>query len=264
MRLLFCEDEYLTRFGVMQTTPWQEIGISQVECAKNGQEGMDMLVSHPDILLTDIRMPFITGLDIAARLKEMDPDSEVIIMSSYSDKEYLKKAIVLSTVAYIEKPLNLEELKAALKNAVARRRQTLSLRAWEKEQKQKHTFSCLPDPETPGFSHATRIVLREIQNRYADVNLSVDSLAEAVHFSPVYLGTSFKEETGFNIRPLITAVRIEAACQLLRETNLPIAQIARQTGFNSANYFAKQFRQNKKTTPNEYREGKRSGEEEGP
>ena len=90
MQLLFCEDEYLTRIGVMQTIPWEEIGITHVDCAKNGQEGMEMLATHPDILLTDIRMPFVSGLDIASRLKEMDPYSEVIIMSSYSDKEYLK------------------------------------------------------------------------------------------------------------------------------------------------------------------------------
>ena len=83
MQLLFCEDEYLTRIGVMQTIPWEEIGITHVDCAKNGQEGMEMLSTHPDILLTDIRMPFVSGLDIATHLKEMDPYSEVIIMSSY-------------------------------------------------------------------------------------------------------------------------------------------------------------------------------------
>ena len=261
MRLLFCEDEYLTRIGVMQTIPWEAIGIEQVECARNGQEGLDMLASRPDLLLTDIRMPFVSGLDIAARLKETDPDSEVIIMSSYSDKEYLKKAITLSTVAYIEKPLDLEELKTALANAVARRRQTLRLRAWEKEKEPVRRFSCLPDPDSPAFSHATRMVLKEIQDRYADVNLSVDALAETVHFSPVYLGATVREETGIHIRSMITAVRLEAACRLLRETNLPIAQVARQAGFNSANYFARQFRQSKGMSPNEYREGLH-GEEE--
>ena len=99
MQLLFCEDEYLTRIGVMQTIPWEEIGITHVDCAKNGQEGMEMLSTHPDILLTDIRMPFVSGLDIATHLKEMDPYSEVIIMSSYSDKEYLKNLKARSPAA---------------------------------------------------------------------------------------------------------------------------------------------------------------------
>ncbi len=256
MRLLFCEDEYLTRIGVMQTIPWEEIGITKVDCAKTGLEGMEKLKDHPEILLTDIRMPHVTGLEIAARLKEHDPDSEVIIMSSYSDKEYLKTAISLSTVAYIEKPLDLEELKSALRHAVSRRKKALKLREMEKEEEKSRSFACLPDPENPVFSHAVKMVLREIRDHYQDVNLSVDSLSELVHFSPVYLGSTFKGETGRNIRPLITAVRLEAACRLLRETNLPIVRIAEKTGFNSSNYFARQFRQNMKVSPNEYREGR--------
>ena len=260
MQLLFCEDEYLTRIGVMQTIPWEEIGITHVDCAKNGQEGMEMLSTHPDILLTDIRMPFVSGLDIASRLKEMDPYSEVIIMSSYSDKEYLKKAITLSTVAYIEKPLDLQELRSALESAVARRRQNLRVQAWEAQQSPAEHFACLPDPDSPAFSQATRIVLREIRDRYADLNLSVDALAESVHFSPVYLGATFREETGIHIRSLITSVRIEAACRLLRETNLPITEVARKSGFNSANYFAKQFRAIQHMQPNEYRNGRRRKE----
>lgn len=252
MRLLFCEDEYLTRLGVVQTLKWADMGIDELDTARNGQEGMEKLALLPDILLTDIRMPFISGLEIAEALKKQNPDSEVIIMSSYSDKEYLKKAIVLSTVAYIEKPLDLAELRRALENAVARRKQSILLKTLQDSR--KPVFSCLPDPETPGFSHATRLVLREIQEHYANLNLSVDSLAQTVHFSPVYLGTTFREETGRNIRPLLTEVRIEAACRLLETTNLPILQIALQTGFSSPNYFAKQFRRNTGISPNEYRE----------
>ena len=116
----------------------------------------------------------------------------------------------------------------------------------------------------PGFSHATRMVLQEIRSRYSDVDLSVDSLAKTVHFSPVYLGSVFKEETGLNIRALITSVRLEAACRLLLDTNLPIGRIARQTGFNSANYFARQFRQSRNLTPIEYRENGRNRKEEDP
>ena len=254
MRLLFCEDEYLTRLGVVQTLKWADMGIDELDTARNGQEGMEKLALLPDILLTDIRMPFISGLEIAEALKKQNPDSEVIIMSSYSDKEYLKKAIALSTVADVEKPLNLAQLEQSIRDAVSRRRDRMRFRELEQASEPPETFTCMPDPNTPGFSHASRMVLQEIAEHYSDVDLSVDSLAERVHLSPVYLGSTFKEETGWNIRPLISAVRIEAACRLLRETNLPITRIAKQTGFNSANYFTRQFRLSQGITPNEFRE----------
>ena len=73
MQLLFCEDEYLTRIGVMQTIPWEEIGITHVDCAKNGQEGMEMLATHPDILLTDIRMPFVSGSSLRQSTLPVSP-----------------------------------------------------------------------------------------------------------------------------------------------------------------------------------------------
>ena len=90
MKLLFVEDEYYTRCGILQSVDWASLGIDEVESASNGQEGLQKLSVHPDILLTDIRMPYISGLDIAKQLKRDDPDSEVIILSSYSDKEYLR------------------------------------------------------------------------------------------------------------------------------------------------------------------------------
>ena len=154
MRLLFCEDEYLTRLGVVQTLKWADMGIDELDTARNGQEGMEKLALLPDILLTDIRMPFISGLEIAEALKKQNPDSEVIIMSSYSDKEYLKKAIALSTVAYVEKPLNLAELEQSIRDAVSRRRDRMRFRELEQASEPPETFTCMPDPNTPGGSGA--------------------------------------------------------------------------------------------------------------
>jgi len=254
LKLLLVEDEYYTRQGIMQTTPWPKLGITEVACASNGQEGLRMLSMEPDILLTDIRMPFITGLDIATQLRRNDPNSQIIIMSSYSDKEYLFKAISLSTVAYIEKPIQLDELAAAIHQAVVRRKRGLRLVEIESHERETPRFTALPDPETPSYSHATRMVLKAVAERYADPELSVESLADIVHLNAVYLGSTFKDDTGLNIRPVINAVRMEAACALLRDTNLPITEIAAQTGFNSANYFSKQFRQHMGVAPNDYRE----------
>lgn len=71
--------------------------------------------------------------------------------------------------------------------------------------------------------------------------------------TPVYLTTSFREDTGRTIKRVLTDVRIEAAKQYLATTNLSIGEIAHQTGYGSANYFSKVFRQETGASPNEYR-----------
>lgn len=250
MKLLFVEDEYYTRTGILQSMDWAALGIDHVDSAGNGREGQRKLRDKPDILLTDIRMPFVTGLDIARQLKQDDPDSEVIILSSYSDKEYLLTAISLSAVSYIEKPVQLDELRQALQQAVQRRKKLLLLR----EMEEKRRFSSLPDENTPSFRHATRLVLQLIAQKYSDPMLSVNSVAEDVHLSPVYLTTAFKEDTGRTVKRVLTDVRIEAAKRLLQSTNLPVAEVAAQSGYDNANYFSKLFRQETGKTPNEFRE----------
>ena len=249
MKLLFVEDEYYTRCGILQSVDWHSLGIDEIQSASNGQEGLQKLSTHPDILLTDIRMPYISGLDIAKQLKRDDPDSEVIILSSYSDKEYLFTAISLSAVSYIEKPVQLDVLIQALRQAVSRRKQFLMLRRLT----QQPSFTTLPDPDTPSFRHSTRMVLQLIAQQYHDEQLSVNQLAEAVHLTAEHLTTNFKEDTGRTIKRVLTDVRIEAAQHLLMTTNRSVGEIARQVGYGNANYFSKLFRQETGTAPNEYR-----------
>lgn len=255
MTLLFVEDEYYTRNGILASMDWAAHGIDAVETAADGKRGLEFLHTRPDILLTDIRMPYASGLEIAERYKENDPACEVIILSSYSDKEYLFKAISLASVAYIEKPVDMEELSAALRQAVSRRKQSLLLRELAQS---ASAAQYLPDPDAPGYSHSTRMALRHIAEHYADPMLSVSGIAQAVHLSAVYLSTSFKEDTGLGLKRLLTDMRISMARDLLLRTNLSIADIAERVGCSNANYFSKLFRRETGCTPNEYRaaEGK--------
>lgn len=253
MKLLFIEDEYYTRNGILNSIDWKALGISQVEAAGDGRLGLEKLSMHPDILLTDIRMPFHSGLEIAAQAKAADPECEIIILSSYSDKEYLFTAISLSTVAYIEKPVDIAALSSAIAQAVSRRSQTLRLRELERLAASGAESEVLPSPDSPQYGHSTRLVLRYIAAHFSDPDLSVEKLAQQVHLSAVYLSSVFKEDAGKNIKRVITDVRMEKARTLLRGTNLPIADVAAQVGYHNPNYFSKLFRQETGLTPNEYR-----------
>lgn len=119
MKILIADDEDYTREGLMESIDWDEFGIDEVMQATNGQEALKTARwFHPDIVLTDIRMPKMDGISFARQLLEENQESRVIFISGYMEIEYLKSAIQLSVVDYIEKPIDLGELKQALEKAV--------------------------------------------------------------------------------------------------------------------------------------------------
>ncbi len=119
MDLLIVDDEKITREGLISLIDWESLGIDNIYEASDGAEGLNLARKyHPSIVLTDMRMPRMDGPTMAARLRDMLPDCAVIFMSGYSDKEYMKAAITLKAVNYVEKPLDTENVAEAIKQAV--------------------------------------------------------------------------------------------------------------------------------------------------
>ncbi|CAM4510627.1 two-component system response regulator YesN [Paenibacillus endophyticus] len=118
MKLLLVEDEQLIRQGILMKTDWQQHGIDEVRQAEDGFDAVRIAEQfRPDILLTDIRMPRMDGIEAARSIRSFCPKVRIIFMSGFSDKEYLKAAISLQAVHYVEKPIQPNELNEAIRNA---------------------------------------------------------------------------------------------------------------------------------------------------
>jgi len=116
MRVLIVDDEVFTRMGIINKIPWSTFGEVQLEQAFDGVNALEKAKNFlPDILITDVRMPRMNGIDLAIKLRELNPKCKIIFMSGYSDKEYLKSAISIGAEEYIEKPINIKDFQATLK-----------------------------------------------------------------------------------------------------------------------------------------------------
>ena len=133
MKILIVDDEERTLTGLTTQIDWKGLGFESVLLASDGMEGLDSALRHrPDILLCDVRMPRLDGIEMVRRLQGSLPGLVPIFMSGYSDKEYLKAAIRLRAVSYVEKPIDEKELVEAVEEAIALSRKMQKLSSEEK------------------------------------------------------------------------------------------------------------------------------------
>ena len=119
IKLLIVDDERTIRNGLAKHMDWEKLGIGMVECAGSAEEAFVLCEKiRPDILLSDIRMRGMGGVEMCTQIHAQYPECQIIFVSGYADKEYLKAAISLGAVDYIEKPVRPELLAAAVKKAM--------------------------------------------------------------------------------------------------------------------------------------------------
>lgn len=118
-RLLIVEDEKWEREGLVDFLDWSELGIQIAGTAANGVQGLKLAKEYqPDIILTDIRMPIMDGMEFTRVVRQFLPDCRIVIITGYDDFEYAKEAIQLSVYEYLLKPVQKDQLLDVLNKTV--------------------------------------------------------------------------------------------------------------------------------------------------
>ncbi|MDD3279389.1 MAG: response regulator [Lachnospiraceae bacterium] len=145
IKVLVVEDETVIRNGLMKHVPWEKLGVGTVKAAENATQAFEITETfRPDIIISDIRMPGIDGITLCRKLREKYQDCQIIFATGYSDKEYLKAAINLRAISYVEKPICVDSIALAIEEAVKHVTQNT-------KQKEAWLHSLLMDSENTGF-----------------------------------------------------------------------------------------------------------------
>lgn len=119
MKVLLADDEARTLHHLKTGVAWEQLGLEVCATAANGREALEYLESHPvDILITDIRMPGMDGLELCQRLRETRREIQIILLTGYADFEYARRAIALQVTDYCLKPIDTAQLSETLRRAV--------------------------------------------------------------------------------------------------------------------------------------------------
>lgn len=120
-KAILCDDDEIILDGLKTMLEWNKLGIDLCACANNGAEAEKMIRQiGPDILITDVKMPFQDGLTLAVLARDVNPETNVIIISGYDDFSYAQKAIKVGAVDYILKPIAVDDFVELLRKTVAK------------------------------------------------------------------------------------------------------------------------------------------------
>ena len=115
LKIFLAEDEVVVRETIKRMIPWEELGFELVGEAADGEMALPLLIrQQPDLLITDIKMPFMDGLELSDILKKKMPKIQIIILSGYGEFDYAKEAIKIGVTDYLTKPVTGEQLLEAL------------------------------------------------------------------------------------------------------------------------------------------------------
>lgn len=230
--VLLVDDEELVRVGVGFSVSCVMSEVEIVGEASDGEEGLELIRSkRPDIVITDIRMPKMDGLQMIGAIREEGLDVQVVVLSGYADFEYARQAMKYGVTEYLLKPIEDESLKETLEACIDRIAQKRDLIREKKISKR---------------------IIDYIDEHYQE-DMFLDKLAEEFNFNAKYLSALIKNETGQNFSTYLQNLRLNRAMDLLLHTDLGIKEIAASVGYGDQRYFHRIFKKRTGKTPSQYR-----------
>ena len=258
IRLLIADDERLEREALTEMVSRRFEHEVTLETAENGRKAADTAILWgADLILMDIEMPGMSGLDAARAVLAQRPGCRVIFVTAYSLFQYAHEAVHLGACDYLLKPVDPDELEASIRRA---------MRQIETERKLEALAPVQPEPEPTEPEPAAgpeddegsqnALVMAHVR-RYLEDNymfdISLDSVGEILHISPAYLSAQFKKYQKMNFLDCLTELRINAAKELLADPFRSSAEVASMVGYEDASYFARAFKKRTGETPTQYR-----------
>lgn len=237
LRIVIVEDEDIIRQGLIATFPWESLGAEVVGEAADGEEALPLIRGlRPDVLLTDIRMPNMDGLELARRLAAENILPQLVYLTSYADFDYVREALRLQAADYLLKPVDDEELAKLLKRLAGGEPAESLPFAQE--------LSAAADSKNPYVRAAWQAIVENYQQ-----HVSLEQVAAEQLVSVSYISRKLKEETGCTFGTLLAKYRLQQAVKLLRAGTWRVYEVAEQTGFGDYKNFCQVFKRYLDTTP---------------
>jgi len=237
--LMIVDDEEKIRNGLKKYFPWNELGFEVLALAANGEEALSLAKTlSPDVMLLDIKMPVMDGVQLVARMREERMECRIVFLTGYTDYALMRSAIQLGVKDYVQKPVETEEIREIFRRL------------------RKELDSGNPDGTSVGTSGKYRRIVQDIKDyieeHYAFVQLK--DLEELTQYSRFYVSKLFQQETGMQFSDYLRDFRLQKAAEILKsDYRIKVYEVGDLVGYQNYKSFSKAFFQKFGVTPSEYR-----------
>ncbi len=249
LKVLVVEDEEMIRKGIVLAVDWAALDCVVVGEAANGLQALETVERYaPSLIITDLKMPVMDGLEMLRQLRERGNNAFVIILTAYDSFAYAQTALRLGAVDFLLKPFHDGELE----QAVTRLKQRMD-RAGQGGEKGPAPLP-LPELKKGDKSKYVLEAMAYIGEHYHEPNIGVAAIAQHLGISEGHLSHTFKKETDYTLLNYLTRYRIHRAMELLRDCRLKVYEVAEQVGYRDIAYFSATFKKLVGMSPSEYQD----------
>lgn len=242
-KYMVVEDEYLIRENIIKKINSLGLPLMLIGEASNGKDGLDLVESlQPHLLITDIKMPQMDGIEFARHLHTLHPSIKTIILSGYNDFTFAQQALRYGVKDFLLKPISLENLSECLQKLII-----------QLDSEYSNTAAFSIDAHTLSKEEISNIVEAYLHENFKK-EISLSELADKLGFTSDYISRVFKKYKDASPIKYITKLRINEAKQLLvNHPDLDIKKVGELVGYPDAFYFSRVFKSNTSFYPSEYR-----------
>lgn len=254
MKILIADDEVIERLVLERKLKKYYNDEYRILVAQNGRQVLELYErEHPQVLILDIEMPGINGLQAAREIRKQDKSCSIIFLTAFDEFSYAKAAISVHALDYLLKPCDEHELINAVDEAVrfalSRKEQPQAETA---EEPQRPTSQNLSDEQQEGDEQQEEFRIYIVRHYMEDI--AVKDIAGYFGYSEAYFCKRFKQYFGHSFVSYLTDYRMQQAEELMRTSSLSIKEIGKAVGYPDPNYFTKVFRRVRGVSPSGFRD----------
>ena len=242
LKVLVVEDEEMIRKGIVLAVDWAALDCVVVGEAANGLEALDAVERlDPSLIITDLKMPQMDGIEMLRRLRERGNQAYVIILTAYDSFTYAQSALRLGAVDFLLKPFH----DGDLERAVTALRRRMGAAPGETERS-------FPGLKKGDKSKYVLEAMDYIGEHYNDPNIGIGAIAQHLGLSEGHLSHTFKKD--YTLLNYLTRYRVHKAMELLRDCRVKVYEVAEQVGYRDITHFSATFKKLVGMSPSEYQD----------
>ncbi|SBW10696.1 Two-component response regulator [uncultured Eubacteriales bacterium] len=244
LKVLVVEDEEMLRKGIVLAVDWAALDCVVVGEAANGEEALEEIERYePSLIITDLHMPKMGGIEMLQKLRERGDKAFAIILTAYDSFAYAQSALRLGAVDFLLKPFHDGELEKSIMAVQKRLKNggdalTLLTSGMKKGDKSRYVLEAM----------------NYIGEHYNDPNITVGVIAQSLGISEGHLSHIFKKETDYTLLNYLTRHRVHKSMELLKIGRLKVYEVADKVGYRDITYFSTTFKKLVGISPSEYQD----------